>query len=794
MAVKKKAQSAFSEEMMKNIDKYADNIKTIEEFVEAVRKRPGMYIGPKGGPGFLNMIREIFQNAVDQMLSSDSPCTAVTLVCDMRNGGVITVADDGLGIPLNDIVRIYTKGHTSKNFEKKPGDYSAGLNGIGAKATNALSSTFMVTTYNYRGLAKRVTFKKGKVFKEEDIPNKECKQGTIVTFTPDQTIMGDTNTLDPVIIYALIKDMTALTHIGDRVDFTSIDIHGREHHEIFENKYGIVSILMDKCENMMISPIMISQDTGFMKIDAAFTFDTKNINGENITAFANMCPTSTIPNNTHVKGLLDGICGYFVKYMNTIYLGEKSKTKVTANDVRSSLCAIISAFHIEPDFTGQAKEVFSNPDYVEFAKTTTINAIDAWSKNRPQDLQKVCKFIKEIADARIKLESEKVKITAKYEKNVVTGLPEKYTKPSGTENLELIIVEGDSAESSARDGRDVQHQGIFPIRGKILNVYQATPQRIAANAEIMAIKDILGAGFGKTFDIKKVKFKKIIFMTDADADGDHIASLLLLLFVRFFPGLVEAGMVYKAVPPLYGIRKGDKNVTFFTERVDFAKYMQKQFFQKHSVQDMNGKQLTPTKFTAILLDNEDYVYNVNSIANRYKIDPSLLEMILISHVKKESFAKMKKRITSTYRFMKDSNITQEGSTIKIKGLIGDSVQTVFFNNRFIEDCGGIIPFIEQAIKKDEYSFILDGVPINLYVLVKGAEDASKIGVERYKGLGEMSSVDLGVSTLLPDSNRKLYRYTTQNIDEDVRIIRTFESNKKLILEKIESVKRIDLIG
>lgn len=788
----KKVENKLSAEQMKHIDSYGDNIKTIKEFVEAVRKRPGMYIGPRGSAGFLNMIREIFQNALDQLLAEHSPCTVVTVVCDMQNGGVITIKDDGMGIPLNDIVRIYTQGHTSKNFEKKPGDYSAGLNGIGAKATNALSEKFMVTSFNYKGFAKRVTFSKGKVVKEEDVPNKECNQGTIVTFTPDQTIMGNT-TLDPVIVYSLMRDMVALIAIGSTVDFTSIDLHGNHYHEVMVNKHGITSILSNKCENMMIAPIMIEADTGYMKINAAFTFDMKNIDCENITSFANMCPTSTTPQNTHVKGFLDGVCSWFVKYMNNIYLGEKSKTKVTANDVKASLCAVISAFHIEPDFTGQAKEVFSNADYEPFAKQTVLQAVEDWSKNRPQDLQKLCKFLKEIADARIKAESEKVKITAKYEKNVMTGFPEKYTEPSGTENIELLIVEGDSAESSARDGRDVKTQGIFPIRGKILNVYGATLQKIQGNAEIMAIKDILNAGFGKTFDLSKVKFKKIIFMTDADADGDHIASLLLLLFVKFFPGLVESGMVYKAVPPLYGVRKGEKNVTFFTERVDFAKYMQKQFFQKHVVRDENGKALTPLKFTNILLNNEDYVYEINAIANRYKINPDLLEMILISSTKKESYAKMKKRITSTYRFMQDSNITKEGNTIKIKGLIGDSVQTVFFNDRFIHECSAILPFIEKAIQQNEYSFIMDDQPIYLYQLVKGAEDASNMGIERYKGLGEMSYTDLGNSTMLPE-NRKLMRYTTDNLVEDIKVIRTYESNKKLILDKIDAVKRIDLIG
>lgn len=787
--------NTLSEEMIKNIDNYSNDIQTIENFVDAVRMRPGMYIGPLGGPGFLNMLREVFQNALDQLVSAKSPCDLIYVVYDTSGPvGKVTISDNGMGIPFKDINRVYTTAHTSKNFVKQKGDYSAGLNGIGAKATNALSSEFQVYSYSYTGRTMHVIFRQGKVVKEEILPNPEGRQGTEIIFVPDQTIMGDT-TLDSGMVYLLIRDMLSLTAIGNKVDYTSIGPNHKVFHDVIVNEDGIITNLIGKCEAMLVTPIIVGADTGFMKLDAAFTFDTKNMEGENITSFANMCPTSTAPANTHVKGFLDGVCSWFVKYMNTVYLGEKYKHKATINDVKASLCAMISAFHLDPQFTGQAKEVFSNADYVDFAKQTVIAGMENWAKAKPQDLQRVCKWLKEVIEVRVAADKEKTKVTAKYTVSATTGLPQKYRRPTGpaSEGWELVIVEGDSAESSASQGRDERRQGIFPIRGKILNVYDATPDKIRANAEIMGIVNILGAGYGKTFDITKVKFKKIIFLTDADADGAHIASLLLLLFLKLFPGLIEAGMVYKAVPPLYGIVKGKKH-EYFTERIDFAKYMQKQFYATHKVSTVAGVPLSPLKFANILVENDGYCYEMEQIYNRYKIDPNLLEILLIAHVNGDSFAKIRKTLTSTYRFLKDENVIKDGNTIKIKGNVNKGVQTVFYNERFINDCKAIIPYVQTAASKNEMKFILDGRTVGLHELVHTVEAMMNVNLDRYKGLGEMDGEQLGESALRPDSNRTLIRYTVEDIAQDIQIIRMYESNKKLILDRIDKVNRIDLIG
>lgn len=784
----------LSEEQIKAINSYKNDIKHIEGTVNAVRAKVGMYLGSKHDQGWLNAFREIFQNAIDQVINPEYPCNFVSVLFDERTYK-FAVQDNGLGIPFEMIVQIYTDGHTGKNlFKTKKGDYSAGTNGIGAKVTNAVSSYFDVMSYRYDGTCMHVRFKKGIPVKEELLPNKEFLQGTRVECEPDTTVLGETP-LDPGRVYILVRDTLSLLPIGTKIDYTSINKKGKVYHELMVNEDGIMTNIIGKSPSMLISPINIYNDTGEMKLEMSFTFDQQDLGGEDITAYANMCPTSTEANrNTHVGGVLDGICSWFCGYMNKTFLTDKEKAKIRIMpvDVKTGLKLMISAWALEPIFTGQAKEIFSNIEYKAYAKSVVMNALDEWAKSKPQDLLKACKFIKDIANIRIKTDSEKIKVTAKYETSVTSGLPSKYLKPTSKNPkiTELFIVEGDSAMGTARNARDEKTQGIFPIRGKILNVFQATPQRIAANTEIASIIRILGAGYGKSFDINKMKIGKIIFMSDADSDGSHICDLLLLVFLKMFPGLVESGRVYKAVPPLYGIPHKNK-MQYFSERIDFVRYMQKEYYKKNTVTDLKGKQIDPTTFSRILIENSDYMYDFSTISERYKLNPKLLEIVLSSYIKKEKFETLRKRITSEFRFMENNNIEKRGSTIFIKGLINDRIETLFYNDRFIKDCELLIEPIKKALSQNHMEFKVNGNKMGLYELVSSA--MSSLSVSRYKGLGEMNYDQLRESTMSPET-RTLIQYTIDDINETMKIIRQYDSNKKMILQRISTVDRGDLIG
>lgn len=523
-----KVNNEITEAQKKAIDSYGNKIVTLKDMVTAIRKLPGMYCAGKGNTGFLSLIREIYQNCIDQVIDPNTPANHIDLYYNEATLEVI-VSDNGLGFPFDDMVRMVTVHHTSKNYEKRKGEYSSGMHGSGLKVVNALSCECTVESYRYDGTAMRIDLVEGYLEKGPyTIPNKEGRQGSTVRFIPSIEVLGDI-TLEWKSVYILVKRILSLTPVGSEVNFRAVDRNGVEHNEFIVNRDGIITELINNISNPMCKPIVLSEDTGEMKLDIAFAYDSGGENGpdpmERVTSFCNMCPTIA---GYHIDGAVDGIARWFVAYMNNIFLANqkaKQKTKVAAVDIKSGLNIMISAACLEPVFVGQAKEQLNNPEMAPFCKTVIAKGLDEWSKNNPTDLQKLCKYFKDIADIRMKAETSKAKIVTTYKSNALTGLPSKYAKPT-EKNYEFIIVEGDSAGGSAKTGRDETCQGIFPIRGKISSAYSTSKEKFWSNPETQGIaRIILNGDYRRNFDpIKDVEWDKIIFMADADVDRERLSK------------------------------------------------------------------------------------------------------------------------------------------------------------------------------------------------------------------------------------------------------------------------------
>jgi len=806
----KMTSNKLTKEQIESIKNYGNEIKSLETFVETVRQMPGMYIGHLGNKGFINMFREILQNAVDELMRENSPCDAVKVTYD-ENAFTVIVEDNGKGIPFKEIIRVFSKQSTSSNYIKVPFHYTSGRHGAGAKVTNALSTKFIVESY-VLGEARRVEFNegfpwnKGDESKELSIPNNDGRQGTMICFSPSTAIMGDIDCgFDDLL--GLIKLISPLTKLGSKIYFKAITKKAKEVNIVIENTDGILTYIIDITKSPIIKPIMYSADTGYLRANIAFTYDSDNVYvPEKLMSFSNFCPTDT-KESSHVKGFIAGIKRYFTNYMNKIFLNNgntnsksaKKKLTIIESDIRTGLRAAIDVAHLTPNFTGQAKEVLSNDDMEEFVKQLTIDSLEQWSKENPQELQKICRYFKDIADIRSKSDDGKIKLTNQYTASH-NGLPSKYTPPtlwgktkvadilSGKVKFEFYIVEGDSAGGSSKNHRYNQTQGIFPIRGKIINCFEATEKKCLMNAEVagfLAILDAGGPGTGRPFDINKVMWDKVICGADADPDGGHINSLLLRMVLRFCPQLIEAGKFYKAVPPLFSMKVG-KGLRYFTTRIDYVQFMQKDFSKKYTITTVNNKDLTNKQIVELLYTNIDYIYELKKIGDRYKIDHSLLELYLFN--RNESVEKIGKLINKKFRFMKIKSINKIPTA---EGTINERYNTLFMNKRLIDDSSKIIEIMNNNLY---LYYKLNGEVASIYDIMKVYETNEPSSITRYKGLGEMDPDELAISTILPGEmgQRVLIQYTMENAIEEINQIRYLESNKNKLLENL-NVTRMDVL-
>jgi len=763
--------------MKENIRNYGSKIKTIENFAEVVRKMPGMYIGYIGNAGHINMNREVYQNSIDEVQKKDSPCTNIRVEYYEKDRRT-KISDNGRGIPYGKMEKIFTVPHTGGNYDKKEGEFSAGRHGVGTKVTAALSSEFFVDSYlsaeiSGKAQGRRIEIREGVCWTkgEVEIPNPNNMQGSIVEFVPSTQIMGEiTTTCEDVL--ELVSTLLPLMKIGAIVDFYGIKLDGTIIEQHLVNEDGIVAFLICNTTSPLITPVIFSKVAGTMKADIAFTYDYEDLGMENILSFANTCPT--INSSTHVTGFLEALTNYFRIYMNKIYL-NKSKITVVNNDIKCGLRAVVSVSHLEPMFSGQAKEIFSNRDIIPFIKNMMSEGLDGWCKTNSSDLQRLCKHYKDMVDLRLKSDKDKVNLVKRYSASSLTGLPDKYEKPNGKDHLELVIVEGDSAKSPAVTGRCQFRQGIFPIRGKVANAMTKSKKDFFDNEECNGIMHILDAGVDKTFDITKCKFEKIIIMCDADLDGLHIRALLLKMFLVYYKPLIESGRLYGAVPPLYGVNIRGK-YTYFTSKLDFIKYIESRFGAENKVFDHTNKQMNTKELNGVLYRNSNYTRDINIVSKTYAIDPYLLEYAI--SLRNLPFEKLKKAVKARYRFL---DVRRENGIIIFDGLVGEKYHTVIFSENLINACSILFNYIDKA---DDFYYI-NGEKTSLFGLMEKFESYKPANVTRYKGLGEMNPKQLRESTLHPDCDRTLLRYTTNNIKKEIEEIREIECNKSLLLKGVD---------
>lgn len=535
-----------------------ENIKVLEG-LEGVRLRPAMYIGSTSKYGLHKLVDEIVDNSVDEAMAGYADTIDVTLNAD----GSVTVEDNGRGIPVDPhpvykiptVEVVITKLHAGGKFDKGSYKISGGLHGVGISVVAALSKAFKVVIKR-DGKIYQQEYEIGKpIYKLKTVGDCDKKQtGTSVTFTPDETIFSTTK-FDFSVLETRFREIAFLNK-GVKISLTDKITNKKE---TFSAEGGLIDFV--KWVNRTRAPIhakpvyyMKEQDKMF--VECAFQYNDGY--QENVLSFVNTI--NTIEGGTHVAGFKTALTRAINDY------GNKNKMlkdgNVTGDDVREGLTAIISVKVPEPQFEGQTKTKLGNNDVKGIVDSVSMIAMAEFFEENPQVARKIVEKA---------IEGQKARNAAKKAKELVRrknafsvgGLPGKLADCSSnkTEETELYLVEGDSAGGSAKQARNKEFQAILPLKGKILNVEKAQPVKVLSNEEIANLITAVGAGITEQFDHTKLRYAKVIIMTDADVDGAHIRTLLLTFFFRFMRKLIEDGKIYIAVSPLYRVRKrGDHYV------------------------------------------------------------------------------------------------------------------------------------------------------------------------------------------------------------------------------------------
>ena len=536
----------------------ADNIQILEG-LEAVRKRPGMYIGSTSSRGLHHLVYEIVDNSVDEALAGY--CTEIRVFINEDNS--ITVIDNGRGIPVGinhkagipAVEVVFTILHAGGKFGGGGYKVSGGLHGVGASVVNALSNWLEVQIYN-EGKIYQQRYEKGHVCYPLKVVG-ECdkeKTGTKVTFLPDDTIFEDT-VYDHDILKQRLREMAFLTK---NLKIVLTDKREENYEKVFHYEGGIKEFVkyLNSSKTPLYEDILYFEG----KKDGVYVEVAMQHNDSyNESAFSFVNNINTPEGGTHLAGYRNALTKTFNDYARNNKLLKDSEANLSGEDIREGLTAIVSIKIEDPQFEGQTKQKLGNSEARGAVDSVVSEQLTYYLEQNPAVAKIICE--KSIMAQRARDAARKARdLTRRKTALGDTALPGKLADCSDKDpkNCEIYIVEGDSAGGSAKTARDRATQAILPLRGKILNVEKARLDRIYGNAEIKAMITAFGTGIHEDFDISKLRYHKIIIMTDADVDGAHIATLMLTFIYRFMPELIKQGYVYLAQPPLYKLEKNKK--------------------------------------------------------------------------------------------------------------------------------------------------------------------------------------------------------------------------------------------
>jgi len=754
----------------------------VMEGLEAVRKRPAMYIGSTGPQGLHHLVYEVVDNSVDEALGGH--CDDIKVI--LHEDGSCSVEDNGRGIPtdihpsegISAAEVVLTKLHAGGKFDKDSYKYSGGLHGVGISVVNALSSRLDLTIFK-DGEIHEESFEKGKPLGRLKVTGKTTKHGTLVRFTPDPEIFQETTTFSYDTLAARLRELAFL----NKKLRISITEKATDRHNEFYFEGGIVSFVehINAKKNPIFPEVLHfeeSDDNYILEIAMQYNDGY----GEQLFSFVNNI--NTIDGGTHVAGFksaLTKICNKKATELGMLKNGES----FSSEDVREGLVCVINIKVPEPQFEGQTKGKLGNSDVKGIVDSWTSAFFNTYFEEHPSIAKKIlqkAEMAKHARDAARKARDLTRRKTA-LESALLPGKLADCTNENPIET-ELFIVEGDSAGGSAKQGRDRNNQAILPLKGKILNVEKARLDKVLSNEEIKALIAAIGCGIGEEeFSVARARYHKIILMTDADVDGAHIRTLLLTFFFRHMKPLIESGFLYIAQPPLYKAKIGKKEQYLKDDKA--LKVFLFDWAREHSALSINGKELEPQAWQTLLDNLSAYDTLLNKLCHTFRVAHDQCHQIIdalyssgwqeedgttkLLEVLHSSLNNYTVTIEHNSQGEEQAQEQRERKSWVVFSILNKSwkVPLAFFSS---DETKELIPLLAplDPVKNNPWLLQIIGKERNLQAqgvipLINAIEQISKpyLNIQRYKGLGEMNPEQLW-ETSMDSSSRTLLKVTIED--------------------------------